>query len=346
MLLRRSAVLGAIIAPRGRSYEEGGTINYFHVPMAKKRSQKTTKVEQPHPQKEQTTKQIDEQLLLAASRGDLSAVDACLEKGANVNARDQYGYSALNEAAREGHLEVVKRLIEAGADIENLGGADMTPLMSAALAGQFDTVEFLLARGAKVTNDLLSSVQFKVNILKENAEAGMVLPEAVQAWMWFLEFLQVAQIRQVKPKTKHHSALEAQLLKAASEGDLNDLKMALQAGANVNVSDDQDISALRWAAQSGQIEVVKQLLDAGASINQPSASGWTALMQAVIAGNVETVSLLLERGADVNAKTFANASALYFAHDMVQFSPDREAAHHIIQLLEAHGAEYSAPPED
>jgi len=140
--------------------------------MAKKKSQTTTKVGQPHPQKEQTTKQIDEQLLLAAFRGDLSEVNACLEKGANVNARDQYGYSALNEAAREGHLEVVKRLVEAGADIENTGGADITPLMSAAFAGQFDIVEFLLAKGAEVRNDLLSNVQLKVNILKENAEAG------------------------------------------------------------------------------------------------------------------------------------------------------------------------------
>ncbi len=314
--------------------------------MAKKKSQKTTKVEQPHPQKEQTTQQIDEQLLLAASRGDLSEVDACLEKGADVNARDQYGYSALNEASREGHLEVVKRLVEAGADIENTGGADITPLMSAAFAGQFDAVEFLLAQGAEVRNDLLSNVQLKVNILKENAEAGMVHPEAVEGWMWFLKFLQVAQIRQVKPKTKHHSAPEAQLLKAAYEGNLNDLKTALQAGANVNVSDDQDISALRWAAQSGRSEAVKLLLDAGANVNQQSESGWTALMQAVIAGSVETVSLLIERGADVNAKTFADASALYFAHDVVPLSPDQEAARQIVKLLEARGAEYSAPPED
>jgi ankyrin repeat protein len=297
-------------------------------------------------QKQATEPQPDAQLLLAASRGDLSEVNACLEKGANVNARDEYGYSALNEAARGGHLEVVKRLVEAGADIENTGGADIPPLMSAVFAGEFETVEFLLARGAEVRNDLLSNVQLKVNILKENAEAGMVHPEAVEGWMWFLKFLQVAQIKQVKPKTKHHSAPEAQLLKAAYEGNLDGLNMALQAGANVNVFDDQDISALRWAVQSGQPEAVRLLLDAGANINQQSESGWTALMQAVIAGNVATVSLLLERGADVNARTFADASALYFAHDMVPLSPNTEAARQIVELLKARGAEYSAPPED
>jgi len=173
----------------------------------------------------------------------------------------------------------------------------------------------------------------------------MVLPEAVQAWMWFLKFLQVAQIRQVRPQTEHHSASDAQLLKAAWEGNLHDLQKALQAEANVNVSDDQDISTLRWAVQSGHSEAVRLLLDAGANINQQSESGWTALMQAVIAGNAEIVSLLLERGADVNARTFASASALYLAHDMVQFSSDQEAARQIIQLLEAHGAEYSAPDD-
>lgn len=313
--------------------------------MAKKNAQKTTKVEHQHLLKEQTTRQIDEQLLLAASRGNISEVNACLEKGANVNARNEYGYSALNAAAREGHLEVVKRLVEAGADIENTGGADITPLMSAAFAGQFYVVEFLLAKGAEVRNDLLSNLQLKVNILKENAEVSMVHPGVVVGWTWFLKFLQVAQIRQVKPKTKYHSTPDAQLLKAAHEGNPDALKTALQVGANVNVTDDQDISALRWAAQSGQSEVVRLLLDAGANINQQSASGWTALMQAVIAGNVETVSLLIERGADVNAKTFADASALYFAHDIVPFSFDQEAARQIVKLLEVHGAEYSAPPE-
>jgi hypothetical protein len=52
--------------------------------MAKKQSQRTTKVGQPHPQKEQTPSQIDKQLLLAASNGNLSEVDACLEKGAKA----------------------------------------------------------------------------------------------------------------------------------------------------------------------------------------------------------------------------------------------------------------------
>jgi ankyrin repeat protein len=80
------------------------------------------------------TIETDQQLLQAASEGNVSEVIKSLEKGADVNAREQFGDTALNQAARYGHVEVVKRLLEAGADIENKGGADLTPLMNAALA--------------------------------------------------------------------------------------------------------------------------------------------------------------------------------------------------------------------
>jgi len=295
--------------------------------------------------------QADQQLLQAASEGNLSEVIKSLEKGANVNAREQFGDTALNQAARYGHIEVVKRLLEAGADIENKGGADLTPLMNAALprqpsAGHFEIVQLLLARGALVTQDLMQNVQLRINILEENAEAGMVNPEAVAGWIWFLKFLQLAQIKQLTPKMEHLSESDAQLLRAADEGNLDDLATAIRAGANVNASDDQDISALRWAARGGHVKAVKILLEAGADVNQKSRLGWTALMQSVIAGSVETVSALIERGADVKAMTSADASALYFARDIVPFSLDKEAAGEIIKLLETHGAEDSASQED
>ena len=88
--------------------------------------------------------------------------------------------------------EVVKYLLENGADIANKGGADMTPLMNAALSGQVGIVRVLVERGAKVTDDVLRSVQ----LLEENAELGMVRPDAVEAWREFLDMLTAARQRQ------------------------------------------------------------------------------------------------------------------------------------------------------
>jgi len=132
---------------------------------------------------------LDQQLWRAARDGDLEAVNAALAAGAQVNARGDYGDAALNLAAENGHLEVTLRLLAAGANIENVGGADKTPLMNAAFAGQVQVVRKLLDHGAIINRDLMSSLQLKVNILRENAEDGMVLPAAVEAWQGFLDYM-------------------------------------------------------------------------------------------------------------------------------------------------------------
>ena len=132
---------------------------------------------------------LDQQLRQAANQGNLSTVIETLAQGANVNARGEFGDTALNLAAESGHVDIVERLLEAGTDLENLGGADKTPLMNATFAGNVKVVDLLLSRGTRISYDLLSSLQMKVNILQENAEAGMVNPAAAEAWQGFLDFM-------------------------------------------------------------------------------------------------------------------------------------------------------------
>lgn len=141
----------------------------------------------------------DKDLFQAARGGDLAGVQAALKAGAEVGAREEYGDTALNVAAEAGHLEIVKHLLEAGANIENLGGADKTPIMNAAFAGHVPVVQYLFEHGAIINNDLLNSVAMKVGILEENAEAGMVLPEAVAWWKQFMgNLVQARQIQDAK----------------------------------------------------------------------------------------------------------------------------------------------------
>src|SRR6185503_19496132 len=145
-------------------------------------------------------KTADADLLKAASEGNLGAVSRALEAGTNVNVKDEYDNTSLNGAALFGHLEVVKRLLEAGADIENKGsGGGLTPLANAASSGHFAVAQFLVDRGARVTDDLLSVLQTKVNILEENAESGMVLPEGVAAWKQVREFFITQRMKQDVP---------------------------------------------------------------------------------------------------------------------------------------------------
>ena len=129
-----------------------------------------------------------ERLLKAAESGDLGGVSTALQDGADVNARDQYNNTALNYAALFGHGEVVKTLLEAGADIENTGsGGGLTPIANAASRQHFAIAQNLLDHGARVTDDLLSVLQTKVNILEENCEAGMVPQKTVDIWKQVLQ---------------------------------------------------------------------------------------------------------------------------------------------------------------
>ena len=56
-------------------------------------------------------------LFLAAGEGKLDAVRYLLDEGANVNASEKQGHTALAEAAYYGHIDVVKELLLHGADI-------------------------------------------------------------------------------------------------------------------------------------------------------------------------------------------------------------------------------------
>jgi len=58
-------------------------------------------------------REIDKELLKAAKFGDKDKIKELLEKGADVNARDnEYGYTGLIYTAKRGDLEMGKLLIE------------------------------------------------------------------------------------------------------------------------------------------------------------------------------------------------------------------------------------------
>jgi ankyrin repeat protein len=71
-------------------------------------------------------------LITTAYQGDVKTAIAQLDEGADVNARDCDGDTALMLAAERGHIELVKVLLKNGADVnaENFNGE--TALMRAA----------------------------------------------------------------------------------------------------------------------------------------------------------------------------------------------------------------------
>ncbi|KAH8370818.1 hypothetical protein KR093_005100 [Drosophila rubida] len=88
-------------------------------------------------------------LTAAARHGCVDAVNILMSRGAQIEARNRQGYTALWLAVKEGHWNVVEQLLQRGALVdEPLGQARKTPLMIAAEEGHLELLELLLARGA------------------------------------------------------------------------------------------------------------------------------------------------------------------------------------------------------
>ena len=88
------------------------------------------------------------------------------------------------------------------------------------------------------------------------------------------------------------------LHEAAKAGNLEGLKDALAAGADVNARDGQGRTALMHAVNKGYILLVEPMLAAKANPNLRAPEGATALFMAAAHGHTEIIVLLMMAGAD------------------------------------------------
>jgi hypothetical protein len=86
----------------------------------------------------------------ASMKGYLEVVRELIAAGANVNAANAYGRTALRTACCNGHVEVVRALLAAGADTSDVYSISI--LSAAASSGHVDVIRVLLAAGADATH--------------------------------------------------------------------------------------------------------------------------------------------------------------------------------------------------
>ena len=128
--------------------------------------------------------------------------------------------------------------------------------------------------------------------------------------------------------------LATPLYYAADGAHLEAAKLLIERGANVNL-------AAKWgppiiaAAESGKPEILRLLLDSGADA-AAVFKGQTALHIAAGKGCLDCVMALVEKGADVNALTSFRLPPVHFAK-----SKGHEA---VADYLLSHGYTFPAPP--
>ena len=92
----------------------------------------------------------DSAFVFAAWSGRLAVVKLFVAAGMDLEARNNYGKTALHAAAYKGHLAVVAFLVGAGADVDARDEYNWTVLSRAAEHGHLSVVEILVGAGAAV----------------------------------------------------------------------------------------------------------------------------------------------------------------------------------------------------
>ncbi len=88
-------------------------------------------------------------LVKAASTGNLSRVLALIEEGVDVDLKNNNGTTALIASIDEGHEEIVHALLDKGANVDQAKNG-VTALIMASSLGQETIVQALLTKGAQV----------------------------------------------------------------------------------------------------------------------------------------------------------------------------------------------------
>jgi uncharacterized protein len=240
----------------------------------------------------------------ASYRDDVESADAMLRAGARVNSANDLGATPLWIASLNGSAAMVRRLLEAGANANAALLLGETPVMVASRSGSADVVGQLLARGANPNaRAARGQTALMWAVAQKHADVVKVLlghgaDVHAKSDVW-------SQVMAVPPHglLEYNRAIphggDTALMFAARAGDLDSAKLLVAARANVNDADAWGVSATVMAAHFGYTELVEFLLDRGADPNAATA-GFAALHAAIMHHDEKMVGALLAHGADPN----------------------------------------------
>ena len=136
--------------------------------------------------------------------------------------------------------------------------------------------------------------------------------------------------------------VDNELWHAAANSNINQAKIAISKGADVNMQNNHGWTPLHYAVFNNCVEIVESLISKGANVNMKDDGGKTPLHVACCYGNKEITELLISKGADVNDVSRSGNRPLQYVvmrrRPETVYCNQRECAD-IVQLLVSNGAD-------
>jgi ankyrin repeat protein len=226
--------------------------------------------------------------LTIAAHDQPELVGMLLDLGADINAGNDYGVTALHRAADTGAINAMETLLEAGADVNARNSMGQTPLMYASISGNAEIARFLLRHGAEVNAVssawgfcggvsalLLASSDPHAETIRVLLDAGANVNQADRC----------GQSPLMKTVTTYHV------------DDSEATELLIEHGSNVDQKDENGNTPLMWAVMCHNANAVRLLLDGEADVNMRNNNGVTALTLAVRRGEEKVANMLIQAGA-------------------------------------------------
>lgn len=270
----------------------------------------------------------------------LALVKKLIESGANVNATDADGITALMLACQVGYVSVVQELL---AHVANVNQADVNGYNALfwAIIKNFRQICSLLIEKkfnvalCSIANNTEEKVLAIVKILiQHDADINATDKKGITALMLSCEVGYVSVVDELLSHQSSYQVHQADeegqnaLFWAIKESHFNHcallvekncvvapcpttnnteetvlalVKILLKHGANVNTSDSQGITALMLACQLGHLSVIQELIAHGAEVNKTDIQGHSALFWAINENQYQVCVMLIEKKSDINA---------------------------------------------
>ena len=228
-------------------------------------------------------KDVGNQFAVAIESGDLDAVKALVQGGANADTLIDYGehkITPLMKACWDGEQEIAAYLIENGADVNATDDAGETPIFSAIKRERPELTQLLIDKGAKV--NVKDSRQFTPLTVAAAAGSDKLVELLIKAG--------------ADVKAEMYGLTPLMFAVSARKPDTVRLLVAL--GASVNqASSLSGQTALFSAIYGANAEMVKTLIELKANVNFHTKDGDTPLKAAQKGDQTDLIEILRAAGA-------------------------------------------------
>ena len=260
-------------------------------------------------------------------------IEELIAAGANVNATDKKGHSAIDyahqhrpDSEKEAIVcmleEVVAKVDSAlmaaydSADtsavrellqINDTDKNDRTALMLACEYGSTNIVGGMINKGADI------------HTVAKNGDTALIIACELGRDPVIEELLRYMRIAAGDESMHEHYYYDAELMSACKKGHEPTVSLLLKKGAHADARDKAGNTALITACQRNNLTIGERLIDANATINATGKDGETALMHVCRIREPETetadkvLEKLIEKGAKIEAKDKDGKTALITA---------------------------------